>query len=480
MRQLGVRFAEVKPAPFALHQPATIAEAVAHLRAHGDDAKILAGGQSLVPMLALRLTRFAHLIDLARIEALHGISVVGGRLRVGAMTPQCSLIDHPLVEANAPLLARAAPHIGHFQIRNRGTVGGNLAHGDPASELPAVALALDAVFETDRREIAAADFFVDTWTTALADDELLVAVHVPIWTGDVRAAVDEIARRSGDFALAGAVAQVAIVDDRVERCAVALFGVGATPHRLAEAEGAIVTAGSLDAAEAVCERATRDLDPNDDIHATSDQRRHLARVALRRAFAQLEASAPSGVEASKRASGATPRLARRTAAWSGTVGDIELVVNGECRTGRADARTTLADFVRDELGLTGTHLGCEHGVCGSCTVLLDGAAVRSCLVFAAQAGGCELTTIEGIGPAPGELGPIQQAFMECHGLQCGFCTPGFVISITAFLDDCPEPTDEEIMTALGGNLCRCTGYQGIVAATHRARELRSGDARAEA
>ena len=124
---------------------------------------------------------------------------------------------------------------------------------------------------------------------------------------------------------------------------------------------------------------------------------------------------------------------------------------------------TLADFLREQCHLTGTHLGCEHGVCGACTVLVDGAAVRACLVFAVQAEGTEVTTIEGIASADGELSTVQAAFRDCHGLQCGFCTPGFVVSVTAFLRDNPDPTDDEIREALSGNLCRCTGYQGIVA-----------------
>lgn len=149
---------------------------------------------------------------------------------------------------------------------------------------------------------------------------------------------------------------------------------------------------------------------------------------------------------------------------------LRMTVNGERRRGRAEARTTLADFLRDGLALTGTHIGCEHGVCGACTVMLDGEAVRSCLVLAVQADGADVTTIEGIGPTPGELGPVQQAFMECHGLQCGFCTPGFVVSVTAFLREQPTPSTDEIREALSGNLCRCTGYQGIVAAVERASE----------
>jgi carbon-monoxide dehydrogenase small subunit len=147
---------------------------------------------------------------------------------------------------------------------------------------------------------------------------------------------------------------------------------------------------------------------------------------------------------------------------------VEIRVNGRPRRGRVPARLTLADFLRERCQLTGTHLGCEHGACGACTVLLDGAAVRSCLMFAVQADGSEVTTIEGVAGPDGALSPAQDAFRAHHGLQCGFCTPGFIISVTAFLRDHPNPTDEQIRDAVSGNLCRCTGYQGILAAIRAA------------
>jgi aerobic carbon-monoxide dehydrogenase small subunit len=148
--------------------------------------------------------------------------------------------------------------------------------------------------------------------------------------------------------------------------------------------------------------------------------------------------------------------------------DVALTVNGTSRRGRVEARTTLADFLREGLGLTGTHLACEHGVCGACTVMVDGRAVRSCLIFAVQADGADVTTVEGLSGPNGELSTVQQAFMDAHGLQCGFCTPGFVVSVTAFLRDNPSPDDGEIREALAGNLCRCTGYQGIIEAVRLA------------
>jgi carbon-monoxide dehydrogenase small subunit len=144
--------------------------------------------------------------------------------------------------------------------------------------------------------------------------------------------------------------------------------------------------------------------------------------------------------------------------------EITVAVNGSNRTALVEDRRTLGEFLREDCGLTGTHLACEHGVCGACTVLLDGAAVRSCLLFAAQVEGAAVTTVEGLSPEDGSLSPVQQAFADHHGLQCGFCTPGFVVTVTAFLAANPTPTDPEIAHALSGNLCRCTGYQGIIEA----------------
>jgi carbon-monoxide dehydrogenase small subunit len=150
---------------------------------------------------------------------------------------------------------------------------------------------------------------------------------------------------------------------------------------------------------------------------------------------------------------------------------VKMQVNGEAREGYVEPRKTLADFLREDCHLTGTHLGCEHGVCGACTVLVDGKAVRSCLMFAVQAEGSEVTTVEGLAGPDGELNTVQEAFRQAHGLQCGFCTPGFIVSMTAYLDENPSPTDRDLREALSGNICRCTGYQGIMNACRIAAGL---------
>lgn len=147
--------------------------------------------------------------------------------------------------------------------------------------------------------------------------------------------------------------------------------------------------------------------------------------------------------------------------------DIELTVNGTVRQGQAEARRTLADFLREDLGLTGTHVGCEHGVCGACTVLVDGEAARSCLMLAVQARGAEVRTVESLA-VDGQMNQLQQAMWDSHGFQCGFCTPGFLMQITALLEESPHPTEAEIREALSGNICRCTGYESIVNGALRA------------
>ena len=155
--------------------------------------------------------------------------------------------------------------------------------------------------------------------------------------------------------------------------------------------------------------------------------------------------------------------------------EITVTVNGQAQTRDVETRLNLADFLRHELELTGTHVGCEHGACGACTVLVDGEAVRSCLMLAVQANGHEVTSVEGLAAADGALHPVQDAFWKNHGLQCGFCTPGMVISVAAFLKDNPNPTEADVRKALSGNICRCTGYQGIVAAALEAAEtMRQG------
>jgi aerobic carbon-monoxide dehydrogenase medium subunit len=281
----------MKPAPFDYHRPETAAEAVGLLAELGDAAKILAGGQSLIPMLALRLTAFAHLVDVGRVDELRGVERRTDEVSIGAGTTAAAVEHSATVAAGVPLLARATPFVGHFQIRNRGTIGGSLAHADPAAEYPAVAIALDAELEglspRGTRRIPAAAFFTGLWGTALEPDELLTGVTFPVWSGRCGFAVEELARRHGDFAIAGAAVGIELdADDRIRRCSIGLIGLGPTPVRAATAEAAAIGAavGDLDAAE-VGRLAVAELDSvPSDLHGSSAYRTRIGAVVAGRAW----------------------------------------------------------------------------------------------------------------------------------------------------------------------------------------------------
>lgn len=287
----------MKPAPFEMHLPTSVSEVVALLDAHGDLAKPIAGGQSLVPMMSLRLASFEHLIDLNGVSELNQVSVNGDSLRIGAMVRQSTAEHDPQIVKSAPLVAKAIPHIGHFQIRNRGTVGGSIAHADPSSELPAVALALDATIEAvgpnGSREIAAKDFFVSTWETSLIDGEILTGVRFPIWSGKCGFVVEEVARRHGDFALVGVAAAVQVDGSKVTKAAIALFGVGGTPVRASEAEQALIAGGTSADLDAVGNLAAMNLAPSDDVHASGEYRKAVAATIVARAIAKALKEAQS-------------------------------------------------------------------------------------------------------------------------------------------------------------------------------------------
>jgi aerobic carbon-monoxide dehydrogenase medium subunit len=272
-------------------------EAVEILAAHGDDAKALAGGQSLVPMLALRLTRFDHLVDLNRIAELTGVRHVDGTLEIGAMTRQAFVGNSADVRDAVPLLSRATIKIGHFQIRNRGTIGGSIAHADPAAEYPAVAVALDAELEvrgpSGTRSIPSRQFFLGTWTTQLAAEELLTSIRFPVPRGRHGSAVEEVALRAGDFALAGAAASAAIDGDgAITRLGLGLFGVGLTPVAASAVEQAVVGRSASELTRAGCDElgrlALEDIECVADLHAPASYRKsvgaHVASRALENAL----------------------------------------------------------------------------------------------------------------------------------------------------------------------------------------------------
>ena len=281
----------MRPPPFSYADPSTVDEALGLLAEHGDDAGILAGGQSLVPLLNFRLARPAVIVDINRIADLAYIEQRNGTLEIGALTRHRAVERSAVVSEACPLLSEAIEHVGHAQVRNRGTIGGSLAHADPAAELPAVVTALDGRLRLrsagGERTLAPGDFFMGSLTTAIEPGEMLVAVELPLWPEGTATCFAEFSRRQGDFALAGAGAVLAFGDDgRVERAGLALMGVGDRPFDGAAIANELLRGEKTNeaAVRAVAERVASSVEPASDLHAPADYRRHLAGVLTRRAL----------------------------------------------------------------------------------------------------------------------------------------------------------------------------------------------------
>ena len=388
----------MKPAPFAYTKAKTLKEAVTLLAKHKDDARLLAGGQSLIATLNMRLSAPDLLIDINGIKNLNGIAKKGKYVEIGALARHAQVERSDVIAKHAPLIALAMPHIGHPAIRNRGTFGGSIAFADPAAELPACLLALggeiDIAGPRGKRKVKADAFFKGLFETALRPQEMITAIRIPAADKTTRVGFAELARRHGDYAIVGLAASARGNGKGLADVRLAYFGVGDTPVRAKKAEAALA-AGDVDAAVKAL-----DLDPHDDVQATAKTKKHLAGVLLRRVAKQL-------MEAR--------RMSNHTL-------DISLTVNGERVQKRVDARKTLVDFLRDDLVLTGSHVGCEHGVCGACTVRVDGEIVRGCLMLAAQCDGAKVETIEGLSDS-GEVADLQAAFEQRNALAVRLSAP---------------------------------------------------------
>ena len=450
----------MKPAPFAYVRAGTLDDAIRVLDERGDSARILAGGQSLMATLNMRLSAPEVLVDIGRVAGLAGIEDAGDHLRIGAMTRHVDVETSGLVADHAPLLASAMPHIAHPAIRNRGTFGGSIAFADPAAELPACAVALGARMSIAGRDgtrtVEADAFFRGLYETAVGPGEILTAVEVPKIAPGWRSGFMELARRHGDYAIIGLAAHVAVEGGRFGVGRLVFFGAGDRPVSAARTAALLEGEAWSDALAArladFAEGGARSL--------RGPQRRRRDAAASRGSARQADARAA--------------RLGLRGTPMETHV-DVSMRVNGSAVTRRVEARMNLVDFLREELGLTGSHVGCEHGVCGACTVRVDGRIVRGCLTVAAQADGADVWTIEGLSDT-GEIRVLQDAFVERNALQCGYCTPGMLLTAAELLARRPDADRAEIRRFISGNYCRCTGYEAIVDAVETARGSQGGDA----
>jgi len=442
------------PSAFDYHAPTSVPEAIALLTRFGDSAKVISGGQSLLPLLKLRLGTAEHLVDIGRIAGLEYVREEGGFLRIGGRTREAVLERSAVVQERYPILADTARVIADPLVRNRATVGGNLAHGDPANDHPATMLALRATVVAQgpggERTVPIDRFFTGLFATALASDEILTEIRIPVPPNRTGGAYVKLERKVGDYATAAAAAQVTLDGggDFVQ-VGLALTNAGPVPVRSTAAEDFLVgkRAADTNIAEAA-RRAAEAASPTADRRGSVEYKREMARVLGARA------------EEGRRARGRSVAMSRH---------DVQLTVNGVSHRVQVESRLLLVHLLRENLRLTGTHIGCDTTHCGACTVLIDGEPVKSCTVLAVQAEGAEITTVEGL-EQNGKLHPVQEAFWEKHGLQCGYCTPGMILTSCALLARDKDPSEAQIREAISGNLCRCTGYSNIVKAIQSAAE----------
>ena len=451
----------MKASAFAYARATSVSNALELLAAHGDRAKVLSGGQSLMPAMNLRLISPELIVDIGELAELRGIAVSGDVVRIGALTRHVELARSPEIAAHAPLLTEAIAHVAHPAIRNRGTLGGSLAHADPASELPACMVALNATVivrgQAGERRIAAQDFFTGIYQTALSPEELLVAVELPVARKNSAHFFHEFARRHGDYAILGLAAQAIVEAGCLRRSSP---GILRGRRSAGFGQGRDKTRRRRDHAGAAV-RCMRRLGRR-------------TRSARRSAGVGLDAPASGkGAAGSLRVGAARPPRTRCRGIGLTAQVQISLDVNGERVDAQVPPRLNLADFLREQLQLTGTHVGCEHGVCGACTVRVNGDIVRSCLMLAVQTQNASVETIEGLSDS-GEIADLQAAFRDRNALQCGFCTPGMLMAAQDLLKLEAEPDREKIREHLSGNYCRCTGYQAIIDAVEATARARMG------
>jgi carbon-monoxide dehydrogenase medium subunit len=466
------------------YTPTSIDDALHLLAEHGPEARVISGGTDLVVELRRGTRKVRVLIDVTRIGGLSRVWLNDGFVHVGpTVTHNRAVASELLAERGYPL-ALACWRVGTPQLRNRGTIAGNLVTASPANDTIAALMALDAHLTlrsaTGERVVPLPDFYRGVRDTALKPDELVTDIAFPTLEPNQRGTFAKLAlRRVHAIAVVNAAAVLTFDDDVVAQARITLGSVAPTAIRARDAESALVgralTKESIMRAAQLAARGTACID---DIRGGADYRGEIVSVLVRRALTSLRdgdqreefPEAPPMLWGTT--NGCYPRLAGKTVCHRHEgLEPIECTVNGQNVVVQGANHKTLLRMVREDLGLTGTKVGCNEGECGACTVWMDGIAVLACLTPAPRAHGTDLVTVEGLADGD-ELHEVQQAFIDEGAVQCGYCTPGFVMAGANLLEGIAEPTYEQIEAGLSGNLCRCTGYYKIVQAIEKAAKAR--------
>ncbi len=482
------------------YTPSNLNEALALLAEHASDARIMAGGTDLILELERGIRQPGIVIDVTRIPGLDTIRLEDdGLIHLGPLVTHNQVVGSRLCVERAFPLAKACWEVGAPQIRNRGTIAGNLITASPANDTITPLWAMEGQVTLKsvwgERTLAFQDFFRGVRKTDLKPDEMLIDIALQPLKANERGTFLKLGLRQAQAISVVNVALVLTFDDDLRAGAppisvvegrIALGSVAPTIVRARDAERAL--AGQRLTGETIklaSELAAMAAKPIDDVRGSANYRKYMVSVYTRRALEQLRAGAERDAFPARPVmlwgqtkgrfptwtTNASPSDLRPILAHSEEDGQaIETTVNGQSYLVRGANDKTLLRMLREDIGLIGTKEGCAEGECGACTVLLDGIAVMSCLVPAPRAHRSQIVTIEGLA-TPEALHPVQQAFVEEGAVQCGYCTPGFIMSGASLLDENPSPTPDEVKQAITGNLCRCTGYYKIISAIEKAATI---------
>jgi len=456
-------------------------EALELLSLHRASARVVAGGTDLVIEFERGLRPGVEtLIDLTRVPGLDQIAVFGDTIRLGPLVTHNHVVDSAAIRERALPLAQAAWQVGAPQIRNRGTVAGNVITASPANDTitPLWALGAEVTLTSlgGERTLSFPAFYQGVRRTAMQPDELLTAITFPALAAHERGIFLKLGlRKAQAIAVVNAAVILSFDGDTVTSAKIALGSVAPTILRVAPCEEFLVGKALDDATVAEAARLAASVPrPIDDVRGSAAYRTEMVRILVARALRALRdrTERVGWPENPPMLWGASRGRVRRTLPEmvhheDDAADTIVTTINGQTYTRTGGVDKTLLRFLREDIGLPGTKEGCAEGECGACTVFLDGVAVMACLVPAPRAHGAEIVTVEGLAQN-GALHPIQQAFVETGAVQCGYCTPGFLMSGAKLLEEHPQPTHDQIVQSLTGNLCRCTGYYKIIEAVEKA------------